>query len=227
MAIMSIVLTILTLPSVRKDVAAWGPIFHWVGHFPASYALPIAGWIGVVLVLIWLTVSIRRDRRQRTMGTPVASASVTPFLSKQEYAEIAPSEAKPVVALRSPPIPEKPRSVVEQLAALYHDGTRRQRAIRLEWFVVLAPDTLSGRANEAQVQRERRAREWDDQVRHLLRATEHVAAWNAAASLPKAHPTRQLIEPTTSIADLLAFFQEKLAALRSIIESLGESSSSQ
>ncbi len=65
-ALVSVPLTILSLPSLPGDIAGWGPWVAWVDDSPARWLLPVAGW----LILGGLFVKLWRDaHRQPATGS--------------------------------------------------------------------------------------------------------------------------------------------------------------
>jgi hypothetical protein len=80
-------------------------------------------------------------------------------------------------------------------------------------------DLLRGDARHRQVEREDWAREWDERVLRLLPDSAR-SSWIAASTLPAAHPTRSLIEHTTTISGVRDHLAAKLACLKEVIGQL-------
>jgi hypothetical protein len=51
---------------------------------------------------------------------------------------------------------------------------------------------------------------------------ELITQWRAEPQLPLPHPTRSLIQPTTTASQLSEFVNEKLPRLEAIVASLGD-----
>jgi hypothetical protein len=101
------------------------------------------------------------------------------------------------------------------LAVLYKEGERLRASIL--WSAASIPgDLIQGAAVQRQVERERLARDWDARVSRAL-SDDVRMEWAAASTLPEAHPTRSLIEHTSTIAGVRGHLAAKLACLKAII----------
>lgn len=98
----------------------------------------------------------------------------------------------------------------ERLAALYREGEQLRASIL--WSTASIPgDLMRGSAGQRQVERERLARDWDDRVLGALPADARKE-WGAASTLSEPHPTRSLIEHTSTITGVREHLAAKLAA---------------
>lgn len=66
----SLPLTVLSLPGLPSDIAGWGEWLKWVDDDVARWALPISGWVVLLAVLVFVTISAVRQPVQLSPPAP-------------------------------------------------------------------------------------------------------------------------------------------------------------
>lgn len=156
-----------------------------------------------------------------TQSKPDAAARAQPPSAPQPRPRSDPPSS--TEQLREVPIGKRRTSAfLEELAALYRDGTAVRAAVWSGYVGVPFEAVFGDKAR--QVEREQMVRNWDDRVRNALEtgAPELVEEWLAAASLPANPGARALIKPSTTLGQLREFMTAKLACFDEMMGQLGE-----
>jgi hypothetical protein len=64
----SVLLAVLSIPTIPGQVSSWGPVLSAVDDDPLRWILPVIGWIGVVALLTYLLVERHRSRPDQSGG---------------------------------------------------------------------------------------------------------------------------------------------------------------
>lgn len=78
-AVVLLALTILSLPGLPSDVAGWGKWLAFVDTETARWALPICGWVGLVLVAVYIWSSRQKPGRDEVTTTSRRKRASAPW----------------------------------------------------------------------------------------------------------------------------------------------------
>lgn len=143
LAVVSAVLTVLSLPSAPEDVAAWSGVLAWVEGQPWRYALPIIGWVGVISLVAWLLYHHHRDGRHSDPApAPQTTTGDREPTNRAELRGWLDVRIEEIVAWRAvldeeaaKPVPYFDRT--QTIESLFWDGLNRDVARKLQ---LLAPE---------------------------------------------------------------------------------------
>jgi len=135
-----VALTLLTLPSVPENVAAWAGWLAWVDASFWRYALPIAGWVGLgFLFAVRLYLGHRRSVPDPGPALPVANNEPRNRAELRSWLEVRIEE---IVAWRAAideevakPVPNIDRT--QSIESMFWGGLNRDVSRKLQ---LLAPE---------------------------------------------------------------------------------------
>lgn len=217
--VLGALLSVLALPSVPQEVAAWGPILAAVDCEPWRWLLPTVGWLLIAGIVMGLWSG--RLRALRRKGHIEIGEIHSRTIERGPVRVVSAPHHGSDLAL------EGRNSRRQALADMFKEGDDLHSECarvpdgppdeKLRWQLI-------GGTPQAQCAREDEARAWDQKVSDYLWAEpelKHLApGWRAAGKpIEKAadHPNQSMMNP----APLAAWYAGKLERLEAIIEQAG------